>query len=199
MKSRTLKFASGLWLVVLILVSAIHVQAQCADYRQYKSPTLKQQAFRDGSGRLLLISDDDAGIPTIVGLWRVVFTAKGNTNGFPDGAFDRGFQQWHSDHTELLNSSRPPVTGSFCTGTWKRTGPFSYVLNHFGISWDGEGHFVGLANIRENVTLSRDGKSYTGTFTIDQYDPNNANPFHIQGEIVGQRVDVNTTVQDLIM
>jgi hypothetical protein len=83
-------------------------------------------------------------------------------------------------------------------GSWKKTHHLHYVLNHFGISWDTSGKFIGPANIREEITLSRDGSSFTGTFTIDQYDPSKSNPVHIQGELAGQRIDVNTTVNDLI-
>ena len=55
---------------------------------------------------------------SIVGFWHVVFTSQGTTNPpIPDGAVvDQGFSQWHSDNTEILNSSRPPVIGSFCLG-----------------------------------------------------------------------------------
>src|SRR4029077_2486440 len=71
----------------------------------------------------------------IVGFWRVNLVSKGNS-GIPDGAIlDAGFSQWHSDGTEILNSSRAPETQSFCLGVWKKTAPFHYKLNHFAISW----------------------------------------------------------------
>jgi hypothetical protein len=66
-------------------------------------------------------------------------------------------------------------------GTWKKTHHLHYVLNHFGISWDTSSKFIGLANVREEITLSRDGSSFTGTFTIDQYDPSKSNPVHNTG------------------
>jgi hypothetical protein len=47
-----------------------------------------------------------------------------------------GFSQWHSDGTEILNSSRPPATSNFCLGVWEKTGPFAYKLNHFALSSD---------------------------------------------------------------
>ncbi len=53
----------------------------------------------------------------IVGFWHVKFIAKGN--GFiPDGTvIDMGFSQWHSDGTEILNSSRPPpATSAWVSG-----------------------------------------------------------------------------------
>jgi hypothetical protein len=117
----------------------------------------------------------------------------------PGGAnilFDSGFQTVHDDGTELGNSgSRAPVTGSFCTGTWTQTGPNSYEINHWGLSWVTDGPptgyatlngtpdnpdsafvFAGPANILQKLVLARDGNSYTGTFTLTQYLPNPAGP-----------------------
>jgi len=43
---------------------------------------------------------------SIVGFWHVKFVSEGTT-GIPDGTIiDMGFSQWHSDGTEILNSSR---------------------------------------------------------------------------------------------
>ena len=61
----------------------------------------------------------------IVGFWKVKFISEGNS-GIPDGTvIDNGFAQWHSDGTEILNSSRPPATSSFCLGVWQKSGPSS--------------------------------------------------------------------------
>jgi hypothetical protein len=180
-----------------ILTSA--ASAQCVDLNALKAKGQLQKQSWEGydsfrSGRLIRASaNEDA----VVGFWRVILTARGNV-GIPDGAvLDQAFAQWHDDGTEIMASSRPPSTGNTCLGTWKKVSPLHYVLNHFGISWD-SGNFIGLANIREEIDLSRDGSSFTGTFTIDQYDPSKRNPVHIQGEIAGQRIDVNTTVNDLM-
>ena len=175
--------------------------AQCVDLNALKAKGLLQKQSWEGydsfrSGRLLRASENND--EDIVGFWRVILTAKGNA-GIPDGTvLDQAFAQWHADGTEIMNSARPPVTSNFCLGTWKKTHHSHYVLNHFGISWDTNSNFIGLANIREEVTLSRDGSSFTGTFTIDQYDQSKSNPVHIQGELTGQRIEVRTTVNDLI-
>ena len=133
-------------------------------------------------------SDDDRDA-TIVGLWEIQFVSKGNP-GIPDDAvLDSGYATWHSDGTEIMNSSRPPKTGSFCMGVWKKTGRSSYHLNHVALSWDPTGNtFVGPARIREEVKLGRSGDSYTGTFTIDQYDPAGILLVHLTGDIVAQRI-----------
>lgn len=104
---------------------AAAAHAQCASAQPWAAQMQKQSWH--GQGRLLpvamiRVSDnnerEEAGI---VGFWRVVFTAKGSA-GIADGTvIDKGFQQWHSDGTEILNSSKPPITGNFCLGVWKKT------------------------------------------------------------------------------
>ncbi len=135
------------------------------------------------------LSNDDDRDATIVGLWQVSFVSKGNP-GIPDGAvLDSGYATWHSDGTEIMNSSRPPKSGSFCMGVWKGTGRSTYHLNHVALSWDPTGDtFVGPASIREDVRVGRTGDTYTGTFTIDQYDPAGTLLVHLKGDIVARRI-----------
>lgn len=94
-----------------------------------------------------------------------------------------GFAQWHSDGTEILNSSRPPATGNFCLGVWEKTGPSRFKLNHFALSSDLNGNMIGPANIRESVTLGPQSITYAGTFSIDQYDTSGNLLAHIVGEV----------------
>ena len=61
---------------------------------------------------------DDETAP-IVGLWSVTI-AQGNT------VFVRGFDIFHSDHTEVLNEFDDPHTGNTCLGVWKHVGPLTY-------------------------------------------------------------------------
>jgi hypothetical protein len=125
----------------------------------------------------------------IAGFWQIEFVAKGNA-GIPDGSvIDSGYTTWHSDGTELLNSGRPPLTGSFCMGAWKQTGKFTYKLNHFALSWDASGNnLVGPGNIREYVTLDRNGNRFTGTITIDQYDTQGNVLDHVAGTVLARRI-----------
>jgi hypothetical protein len=135
-----------------------------------------------------LFNDDDRDA-TIVGLWEVSLVSKGNS-GIPDDAvLDSGYATWHSDGTEIMNSSRPPKSGSFCMGVWKKTGRSTYHLNHVALSWDPTGNtFVGPARIREDVRVGRGGDTYTGTFAIDQYDPAGTLLVHLTGDIVAHRI-----------
>ncbi|HTV78107.1 MAG TPA: hypothetical protein VMF03_07615 [Steroidobacteraceae bacterium] len=163
----------------------------------------------------------------ITGLWKFELTAKGNTGSnapagalpLPDGTpVDAGFATWHDDGTELMNSGRAPVTGSFCMGVWKQTGLETFKLNHWALSWvpdyqpgqtqswgslaggvDEAFHALGPANIQEVVTLADHGQVYAGTFRLTQYvndgtkgpitDTNGAPvAFVIVGTVTGTRV-----------
>lgn len=139
----------------------------------------------------------------IVGMWHVKFTATQVSNGVPFGPgteFDAGFQQWHSDGTEMLNSGgRAPATSSFCMGVWSQTGLRTFKLNHFAISWTPDGTRQGPTSIVEEVTVSADGKSFTGYFTITDYvetdSPSGSTIAYqdsIEGTITGTKMDVNT-------
>lgn len=105
----------------------------------------------------------------IVGYWKFAFTA-------PDGVtgIDWGFQQWHSDGTELTNSGgQLPATGNFCTGVWEQAGRGAYRLNHWAIAWNLPGtdpaDLAGLVNIRELVSVDWTGNSMSGTVSLDLY------------------------------
>lgn len=143
----------------------------------------------------------------IVGMWHVKLTATQVSNGVPFGPgteFDAGYQQWHSDGTEMLNSARPPITQSFCMGVWTQTGLRSFKLNHFAISWGPDGTRTGPTTITEEVTVSADGKTFSGRFTITDYvetDKPSGNSISfqdsIEGTITGAKIDANTAVSPI--
>ena len=144
-----------------------------------------QAEKRDGSPRLILVADHsgEGDGATIVGLWRVQLLLADGT------VFDSGYATWHSDGTELMNSGRPPMTGSFCMGAWKLTNQGTYQLNHIALSWDSTGTvFVGPANIRETITVDPSGNTYSGSFTLNQYDANGNLLAHFAGKVVAQRI-----------
>lgn len=122
------------------------------------------------------VSGDDRmrGRGSIVGLWLFTYTMDNNPENVPPipagTQVDTGFQTWHADGTELMNSgARAPITSSFCQGVWKQEGNSEYALNHWAIAWDANSNFVGPANIHEVVTVDRTGNNFSGTFSIDQY------------------------------
>jgi hypothetical protein len=192
----------ALAIVVLGLASASAASAQCALPGWNKMGAIRPQSWRStgelSSGRVVLASAVEGPGARIVGFWKVKFVSKG-TPGIPDDAvIDNGFAQWHADGTEIMNSSRVPATGNFCMGVFEMSGPGSYDLNHFGLSFDPAGNFIGPARIREHVTLNQAADEYEGTFTIDQYDATGNPIVHIQGDVTGKRITVATPVADVL-
>jgi hypothetical protein len=190
--------------IVMILVGAMlaaNANAECLNI-QKRGATIHHQswqgsgAFQDGS--LLMISDRDD--DSIVGMWHVILTAKGNAEGPPDGTpLDNALAVWHSDKTEIMNSARPPQDGNFCMGVWEKTGRSTYKLNHF--AWlgndtanapSGIGNPSGPTHIVQNVILSRDREHYSGTFAVDVYDTSNNVVAHVVGVLSATRITVNT-------
>lgn len=183
---------------------------------------LQAAYYPDGSDAGLLQADYPFGghshAAAITGLWRFTFTSDGKHPGPPAGApVDAGFVAWHADGTEIMNSGRAPASGSFCMGVWKKTGPRTYRLTHWALSWipgyvpgmtqswseipggvDGAFQSVGPASILETVTLSRNGDQYSGTFTLTQYvydgknitdaDPKAGPPMVISGTVNATRI-----------
>jgi hypothetical protein len=190
------KLTVVLGLFVFCATFVPRVSAECGSLNPpTKGALLHRQAWQYAdeypAASVVLASEQSSDDP-IVGFWQVTFTARGNAD-IPDGTpIDKAYAQWHSDHTEIMNSSRPPVTSSFCLGVWKRVGHSRYSLNHLAISWDQNSNPVGPANIRENVALASDGKSFSGSFTIDQYDQSGNLLVHIQGDISASRISVDT-------
>jgi hypothetical protein len=157
------------------------------------------------SPRLVLAAlaiDEDAATPhgpTIVGTWKEHWISEGS-DGIPDGTeVDAGYASWHSDGTEInVSGLRPPVTGDVCLGVWIKTGPRTYQLNHFGISYDATGvNLVGPARIQQWLTIDPKGNSTSGKFTIDQYDEAGNLLGHVQGNVIGTRVTMETGFQSV--
>jgi hypothetical protein len=133
-----------------------------------------------------------------VGFWKAKFVSEGSS-GIPDGTLiDSPFVQWHDDRTEIMNSTRVPATGNYCMGVWRKTGKLSYELNHFGLSFDTSGNFVGPAQIREEITLDEKPDQYSENFKIDQYDPSGKLLQEILGQVTAMRITVDTTVDQVL-
>jgi hypothetical protein len=137
--------------------------------------------------------------PSIVGMWSIQFISKGNSPAAPDGALlDFGFTQWHSDGTEIQNSAGVPG-GGFCLGVWGHTGFLTYELNHFPIAFNPTtGKVANYINIREQVTLSPSGDSFTGTLTEDIYDPQGNHVTQLTGIVEATRITVDSSLPTAI-
>jgi hypothetical protein len=191
---RTAVFAT-LALVLVGIVCASKAVAQCPSFDSSTNQALQQvsrtQVLKASFVQLISHSEP------IVGFWKATFVSEGSS-GIPDGTVvDSPFVQWHSDGTEIMNSSRAPATQSFCLGVWKPTGHSEYELNHFALSFEQAGTFVGPAQIREKITLS-DRDHYTGSFTIDQFDPTGTLLAEVKGSVVATRVTVDTSIDQVL-
>lgn len=206
MRSKTCKLASMLVALVLALATAPGALAQCGLSKNFKPASwhpsigaahLARAAFDDG--------DEDG--QSIVGMWHVLFTAQTmNGSAIPDTVIDNALSVWHSDHTEIMNSVRPPQDGNFCLGVWKQTGRSSFYLNHF--AWfanqfpnatnNGIGDPTGPTRFTEKVTVTPDGKHFTGTFTLTAYDTKGNVATSFTGALSGNRITTSTTMGDLL-
>jgi hypothetical protein len=145
----------------------------------FQTRTLAQEVFPSSN------EDDDA---SIVGFWHVLFVSGGQP-------FDEGYDQWHSDGTEILNDTAPPQpangAGTICLGVYKKTGPRTYKLKHPFWSFDATGTLVGTGVILETVTVNQSGNHYTGSFEFITYDLKGNVTFDTTGELKAERITVD--------
>ena len=203
MKSGNWKIVPELSALVLATMFAPYAHAGCGLYSPVPHAASWQPQI--ASPRLVLAAlaiDDEATTPrepSIVGTWKEHWISEGS-EGIKDGTeVDAGYAQWHSDGTEInVSGLRAPLTGDVCLGEWIRTGARTYQLNHFGISYDPTGvNLVGPARIQQWLTLDPKGNSTSGKFTIDQYDEAGNLLAHVQGNITGTRVTMETGFQSV--
>ncbi len=171
------------------LTSRVH--AQCA--------ALLSSADEGGQFRNASFVQNGSEADHIVGLWKAKFVAQGN-EGIPDGTIvDSPLVQWHGDGTEFMNSIKPPVTGNICMGVWRRTSKLHYTLNHFALAFQPDGvTFLGPAQIQEEITLDKKGNTYSGTFTISQYDPQGNLLAQVKGNVSANRLTADSTIAQLL-
>ena len=209
MRSGTWRFASMLFALTFALVMMPGAYAQCG----VSTKLVKPSSWQPQMGGLHLMNamfddDRDRDSPSIVGMWHVVFTAHSmNGDSIPDpgAVIDNSMVVWHADGTEIMNSSRPAQDGNFCLGVWKKTGKFSYLLNH--MPWQGNdptggpsgiGNPAGGAQILEQITLSPDGNHYSGIFTETAYDTSGNIEVSFTGTLTATRVTTGTKLTDLL-
>jgi hypothetical protein len=122
---------------------------------------------------------------TVLGLWKKVWFAGGAFN-------DVGFAHFNAGGTELVNDVGALNAGTnFCIGAWKQVGRRRYELVHpFFVFDDSAKNVIGVAIEKSELTVSRDGNRFRGTWTQDNYDlSGNLVPgFHFDGTIIGTRI-----------
>ncbi len=195
-------FFAILGMAVPVLLTQPTCLAQCGA-GSHPRLTPSRFLYQPGQVRLLpaafLQEEEAAGAgPSIVGFWHQQLIVSGA--GGATQVIDDDLAHWHSDGTEIQNtSSRAPSTSDVCLGIWEKTGQRSYRLNPFPLVWDATGStFIGPANLREEITLTRDGTRYRGTFTIYQYDPSgNKLPGGAEGVVTGTRITPDSTPENI--
>jgi hypothetical protein len=118
---------------------------------------------------------------SIVGLWHVKFYSGGTLS-------DNAFDAWHSDGTEVLNDFTNPIEDNVCLGVWTQTAAGSYKLKHPSWTFDSSGNLTGLAMIFETVTVSTDGNTYSGVYTVDLFDTMGNPVGSFNGGLMGERI-----------
>jgi hypothetical protein len=201
MKTISKMFRAGLGCLLMGAFLTAMAAAQCGT----STAKLHKQAWRVGDPTASLTQAADA-LDPIVGMWHVTFTAEGNKEGPPDGTqIDNAIITWHGDGTEIMNSGRPPQDGDFCMGIWQKVGSNHYKVNHF--AWGGNdtanapggiGNPTGPTRIIEKVTLSADGNSFSGTFSLRATDTAGKTTAFIIGTIAATRVTMETTIEELL-
>lgn len=126
---------------------------------------------------------DKASNMSIVGLWHVQFTVGGQT-------IQEAYQIWNGSGTEVHNPNVDPRTGSVCLGVWKHTAHGAYKLAHRVWSYDTNGNFLGTINLSETLTLGGAGKTHSGSFALDFYDPTGKFLMEVAGNVAGERISV---------
>jgi hypothetical protein len=208
MRTTYLRFVA--WMGALALASAMvpGAVAECGLPSRLIKPMAWQPQSRGAQPTLLRTAFDADDEGSIVGMWHVLLTAHTmNGQAIPNTVIDNSLALWHRDGTEIMNSLRPAQDGNFCLGVWKRTGQRSYLLNH--IPWGGNvfdpaappdaiGAPQAGVQILENVTLSADGDSYSGTFTLQAYDTAGNVYASFSGTVSAKRVTTSTPFSDLL-
>jgi hypothetical protein len=132
-------------------------------------------------------SDESASATSdsIVGLWHVVYTAGGSV-------FNESLDQWHSDGTEFENAFLPVAGGNICFGVWKTVGTRTVRLHHIGWTYDptAGGPANGTFTVDETNIISRDGKTYTGSFTFKTF-PSTGEGVEVKGTVAATRITVD--------
>jgi len=136
-------------------------------------------------------SKDETTPRTIVGMWIMNFYTEN-----PPGAtvlVDAAIDQFYADGNEISTSiAIAPTQDNTCYGVWERTGRRTFRLNHIGFNFI-DNKYTGLFTLTATLTVSKDGKTFTGKFESDQEDieGNNISEMHLSGTLRAERFVVD--------
>jgi hypothetical protein len=175
----------GTWMtaaVISLAMTATSAYAKCGFTGMASGSSITMPMLQGGSEGLGASTNS---APSIVGLWGVIYTA---ANG---SVFNQAFDTWHADGTEFENAYLPVLAGNICEGVWTSTGALTVSLHHIGWTYDpvNGGPADGTFTVVQAVTLDKDGKSYTGTFTFKEFDMKGKMLVEIPGTMAAVRID----------
>ena len=119
--------------------------------------------------------------PSIVGLWHTHFIVGNQT-------IQEAFQIWNAGGTEVHNPNVDPRGGTVCLGAWRQDSRQTFRLTHRVWNHDTDGNFLGTIRLTEVVGLGDRGDTYSGSFTLDFYDPSGSFQFSVTGDVVAERI-----------
>jgi hypothetical protein len=171
--------------IASLMFAATSARAACGSFSRLGSGSPIKMPMLGAAGGEEESYSNGANEP-IVGLWHVVYTAGGSV-------FNETLDQWHSDGTEFENAFLAPAQGNICFGVWKPTGSRSVRLHHIGWTFDptSTGTANGTFTLDEENTVSKDCKSYTGTFTFQTFDLKGDKGMEVTGTIAATRITVS--------
>ena len=185
MKStRTLNFVTFAACMVLVVGLSASASASCGDSLSAMAAQAAsvQSQFRPIQPNSKSGEDNDGKSP-IVGLWHIQFTVSGQT-------IQEAYQLWNAGGTEVHNPNVDPRGGNVCLGVWKRAPHGAFKLAHRVWNYDTSGNFMGTIHLSETVTVGQGGKTHSGSFTLDFYDPSGNFQFEVAGNVTGERISV---------
>src|SRR5271169_189290 len=146
--------------VALLGSLAGSASGQCGAGAAGRAPFLPQPQIQTlGASTTVSAAANDPGDRSIVGLWDTQWQ---QLSPGPAAFFDEGYDQFHSDGTEVLNDIPAPSTGNICLGVFVKTGRLSYDLHHVFWTFDGSGNLIGRGEWDSKITLAKSGASYNG-------------------------------------
>jgi hypothetical protein len=176
-------------LSVLLVVFSASAMAQCgasltamaASAASLRSQSkVSESAVQNKSAA----ASDNAVNVSIVGLWHIRFLVG-------DQQIQEAFQIWNTGGTEVHNPNVDPRTGNVCLGAWEESAPQTFKLTHRVWMYDTSGNFQGTGHLSETLVLGDRGRTHSGSFTLDFYDPSGNFLFGVPGTVVGERISVN--------
>jgi hypothetical protein len=148
-----------------------------------RSPVFQTQKTRQQSSEGTLVGE-----ASIVGLWHIQFLS-------PDGeVVNEGFDQFHSDGTEILNDIHQPTpangSGTICLGVFESKGNGTYGVMHRFWIIDDQGNPTGSGVLLETIVLDNN-RALHGSFAAISYDFYGNEASKEEGSLEAERITLD--------